>query len=452
MKKLSFPFLMFFIIPALLFQSLPAQSHLDGYIDEGLTNNQLIRQQAFKIDKAFYALKEARTLYLPRVGVMADYFLANGGRTVDFPAGDLLNPVYATLNGLTESSSFPPLQNESILLNPNNFYDAKIRTSMPLMNAEIMYNKKIKQHQVNIGQIELEVYKRELVKDIKVAYFNYLKAFQAVDIYKSALELARENKRINGSLFNNDKVNRTAVLRADNEYIRYNTRLDKARQLLKTAQAYFNFLLNKDQSSPILIDSLLTQDVTLRMAEAGPSNREELKMLGYARLINEEVTSLNRSFVIPKISTFLDLGSQAFSWEFNRQSRYYLFGISLKWDLLNAGQNKYKIRQSELDYKVTNEQTALLTAQIQLQLTTALHKLNAAHDEFIGAKSQLESDQKLHKDFLRLYKEGQALYIELLDAQNQKISSELEKNISLYEYLSCMAEVERANASYLFSK
>jgi outer membrane protein TolC len=49
---------------------------------------------------------------------------------------------------------------------------------------------------------------------------------------------------------------------------------------------------------------------------------------------------------------------------------------------------------------------------------------------------------------LRLYKEGQVLFIELLDAQNQLIQSQLQVSISLYDTYIRAAEIERANASF----
>jgi len=41
------------------------------------------------------ALDQARALYLPSLDLAARYTRANGGRTIDFPVGDLLNPVSA---------------------------------------------------------------------------------------------------------------------------------------------------------------------------------------------------------------------------------------------------------------------------------------------------------------------------------------------------------------------
>ena len=48
----------------------------------------------------------------------------------------------------------------------------------------------------------------------------------------------------------------------------------------------------------------------------------------------------------------------------------------------------------------------------------------------------------------RLYKEGQALFIELLDAQNQLITAKLQLNISLFDTWIKASEIERANAGY----
>ena len=154
-----------------------AQTTLDSYIKTALANNETIRQQQFLLTKSVYALKEAKSLFLPAVGFNATYTLANGGRTVDIPVGDLMNPVYKTLNQLTGTTNFPQVQNQHVLLNPNNFYDAKIRTTYPLLNAEIEFNRKIKTQQHNLQQIEISLYKRELVKEREKKPFSFFMFF-----------------------------------------------------------------------------------------------------------------------------------------------------------------------------------------------------------------------------------------------------------------------------------
>src|SRR3954464_14400241 len=127
-----------------------SQSKLDNYIQIGLKSNEVIKQHNFDINKSVYALKEAHALFYPTVSLNANYTKADGGRTIDIPIGDLLNPVYNTLNQITNSNAFPSLQNQSVLINPDNFYDAKIHTTMPLLNFEIIYNKRIKSQQTSL--------------------------------------------------------------------------------------------------------------------------------------------------------------------------------------------------------------------------------------------------------------------------------------------------------------
>lgn len=432
----------------LLFNVSFAQSILNQYVQEGCRNNQIISQKEFALEKSVYALKEAKSLFLPSISLMTDYFLGEGGRTVDFPAGDLLNPVYISLNQLTNSNNFPKLNNQSIQLNPSNFYDVKFRTTMPMLNLEIEYNKRIKKDQVAMQQVEIDLYKRELVKEIKIAYFKYLQSIQAFRIYEAALALVKESKRVNESLFKNDKVNRTVVLRAENEVTNIEAMRENALQNSKSAKSYFNFLLNRNLTDQILIDSSYQNPAIIFGYSNSFNQREELKKLQIGHAISQDLVALSKSYMVPKISTFLDVGSQGFDWKFDQQNHYYFFGVTLQLNLYTWGRNAYKVKQSQLESKIIQSQTDYVTNQLELELSTSMNHFNSSLSNYQAAMSALTTSKKLYSDLLRLYKEGQVLFIELLDTQNQLIQSQLQVNISLYDTYIKAAEIERANASF----
>jgi len=428
--------------------SLEGQSPLDNYIEEGFRNNLMVREQNIALEKSLSALKEAQSLFLPSVVFQSDYFLAGGGRTVDFPAGDLLNPVYSTLNQLAGGGNFPQLQNERILLNPHNFYDVKFRTSAPLFNLELNYNKRIKQHQVSLQQIEIELYQVELAKDIKVAYFQYLQANEAIKIYESALVLVQEGKRINESLFNNDKVNRTVLLRSESEIARYKSLVEISRQNAKSAKAYFNFLLNKHLDAEIEIDQSYNNVPVPDTNRELIANREELQKLRLSKSINAQLEGLSKSFIIPKFSTFLDLGSQGFDGRFDRSTRYYFFGISLQWDLYQGGRNNHQVKQIQLESRILQSREEYVEQQLNLQFSNAIHEFSSSIANYDSAMLIQASSRQFYKDILKLYKEGKALFIEVLDAQNQLVQSELQANIFLFDAYIKAALIERAGASF----
>lgn len=429
------------------FVPIHAQSIIDRYIREGLENNESIKQQTFLLKKNLYALKEANSLFFPTLTVSGSYNKADGGRTVDFPAGDILNPIYRSLNELTKSESFSSIENMSIQLNPDNYYDAKIRLDMPVFNAELLYNRKIKRATADLQETEILLYKRELVKDIKKAYYQYCQSSKTVEIRENAIKVATENFRINQSLFKNGKTNNTTVLRSENEVTKADAALFSALQAQKNSQSYFNFLLNKPFDAEIAIEEpeiVLSSDSTNLSVE----NREEMQKLQLFSDIKQLNKGLAKSFILPKVNTFLDLGSQGFDWQVSDKTRYYMLGVSLQWKFSLGGQNIHKINAAEADISAAQSETNHIKEQLELQLQQAINNHKDALNNYSSVKSQMSVAAKYFRDMEKLYKEGQALYIELLDAQTQYINTMVSLNIARYNTCIKQAEVERANASF----
>ncbi|MDQ1166099.1 TolC family protein [Flavobacterium sp. SORGH_AS_0622] len=426
-----------------------SQNKLDSYIETGLKNNEVIKQHNFDINKSMYALKEAHSLFYPTVSLNGTYTKAEGGRTIDIPIGDMLNPVYNTLNQITNSNAFPALENQSVLINPDNFYDAKIHTTMPLLNFEIIYNKRIKSQQTSLQKIELAIYQRELVKEIKIAYYKYLQSVEGIKIYEDALALVKENQRVNQSLYKNEKINRTAVLRSDNEVIRIQANLETAKQTSNNAKSYFNFLLN--QKLDTAIEAEENDAPPIDANEENTQNREELQKLNQVKEINENVSRLTSSFWLPKLNGFADFGIQDFDFEVNKQSRYYFAGAAIEWTIFSGNKNKYRLKQVEEESKKISSQTDNVKQQLLLQFQVSQHNLKSALEQFYADKNQKVAAKKYNEDITKLYKQGQAIYIELLDAQNQWVNAQLNTNISLYNSWIAFAELERANATFTFN-
>ncbi len=184
-------------------QKIQAQNQLDEYIKAGISNNVVLQQKKISLEKAIYSLKTATSYFFPAIKLEGNYTSGEGGRSIPIPIGDLLNSVYSTLNQLTQSSSFPQLANENINFFPFHYYDIKLRTTMPILNTDIIINRNIQSDEVHLQQYEVDVYKRELIKDIKTAYYNYLSAIAAEKIYRNSLKVAEEGKRVNESLLKN---------------------------------------------------------------------------------------------------------------------------------------------------------------------------------------------------------------------------------------------------------
>jgi outer membrane protein len=430
--------------------SLFGQDQLQRYVDEGLENNLVLKQRKISLEKAMISLQIATSYFVPTVGIMGNYTSGHGGRSISFPVGDLLNPVYSTLNQLTGTEKFPQIENVTTNFFPYNFYDAKVRTSMPLINTDLIYGRKISQQQVVLQEFEADIYRRELIKNIKQAYFNYLSAKGAVMIYESAMTRAEEGKRVNESLLENGKGLPAYVLRSNSEIETTRAQRDESLRQVENAALYFNFLLNRSGNAEILTEEAysLTGLEFSSSDSISTHNREELKMLRETVELGNNLVRMNRLFWVPRLNGFLDLGSQASDWKVNAPARYYLVGIQLDVPLFAGFRNRNKTKLSTLDLASTQLSYISSRQQISLSAQAARNNLFTAYQNFKSAQKQQEAASSYQRLIDKGYREGVNTFIEAIDARNQLTQAQLQVSISRYRVLSATAQYERETASY----
>lgn len=438
------------------FQSEIKSDIINNYIKIGLENNLALKQKRFMFEKSIYALDEARGLFYPSVSLKADYTLASGGRKIDFPVGDLLNPVYATLNVLTSSKLFPQISNVSEQLLPDNFHDTRIRTQMALYNAEINYNYKIRKESSNFQEIEIAIYKRELVKEIKSAYFKIIQANKAEMIYSEVNKLLEENKKISESLVKNNILHSSALLKIEAEISKNNANIVEMQNNQKTASAYLNYLLNQSLDSKIEIDNNLLKNTSsdqISISSKQNSNiaqREELLKLKSGLEQTNLFVDMKKSSYLPTLNTFLDLGYQGYKYKFDNQQSYVMFGLSMNWNIFNGLQDQAKISQAEVDKLTIETQLTEVEKQLELQKQQCENALNSAEFKYNSSSANIIQLRELLRITNLRFQQGQALQIEYLDALTQLTNAEINRNISWLDIQIKNAELERVNANFKF--
>lgn len=421
-----------------------SQGALDAYILQGLDSNLVLKQRSIQLEKALLTLSTAKSNFLPSVNFNASYTTAQGGRYSELPVGDMLNPVYSTLNQMTGTNAFPQIENQQINFLPTNFYDTYIRTSVPLLNMDIIANKRIQQQKVELSSLDMQVYARELVKNIKVAYYNVIMASKAVSVYESNQKVLEQNVALNEALMKQGKGLKVTLVKAQTELMKVNTSISTAKNQLKNAQAYFNFLINKPLDSEIVLEEALAVNVSLEAKE----EREELQLINQSIEVQESVLKMNKNFWVPKVHAFLDLGSQGENWEVSRKSTYYMFGVSASIPIYNGSRNQQQIRQTKYELESTRLQLDQAAQQLELQRTQALRNVINAQENWETAKIQFEASKEYFALVSGANREGLTNQLEFIDASNQVINAELFVLIQYQNYLSSLAELERAAATY----
>lgn len=443
MKKI--PLILFSLIYAV---GVNAQDVLQHYIHEGLQNNEGIKQQAFILQSNVHALREARSLFFPTLTVSGSYSKSDGGRTIDLPLGDLLNPIYSSLNELTGTQHYPMIQNQNYQLNADNFYDAKVRIGLPIFDAELIYNRRIKQNAVSLQETEISLFKRELVKEIKVAYYQYCRATRDKEIAANNLTLTQENYRVNQAMYENEMANYSTFLRSESEVTKAEAAVYSAGQTWQNSRAYFNFLLNKSFDDEIVMEDMEPDVFHVLPGQASITGREEIQKVDLLSAGQRYNQLLSRSFALPTVRTYLDLGSQGFDWKLNDKTKYYVFGVSLEWTFSTGGKNIHRMRQAQAGMNALGSQSKQMKDQLDLQRVTCCNAYRDALNNYHAVRSGLGPVERYYRDVEKRYKQGNALYVELLEAQTHYFNTQMDLNIAFYNVCIKYAEYERAIAGF----
>lgn len=447
MKPKHHPLFLALVFFLTAWQGISAQSQvLEGYVQQGLENNLTLKQQNLSYDKAVSALAEAKGLFLPSVSAIANYTLAGGGRALEFPVGDLFNPVYATLNELTETQRFPTdLENVNEQFLPNNFQESKFRVVQPLFNSNIYFNYRARQALISVEEAKRDAYAQELKRDIRVAYFTYLKTVEVQQIYEETLPLLEEILRVNERLVANDKATREVIYAAEHEISKLAQQQAQALRQAQMAKANVNFLINQPLETDIEIDSSLQ---VLRMSTdlaeletAAIQGRQELRQIGLAQAANTEAVEMNRFAWLPQVNAVLDVGFQGFGYNWGQDQDFWLGQVSLQWDLFQGGQRKARTQQARIDQEILGQQRNQVQQQMQLQVQEAYYKLTESNSAVEAASAGVSSAKQAYRLTEKKYKQDQANFLELTDARTRLTQARLSLAIANYDLLIQQAEL-----------
>ncbi|MBC8154335.1 MAG: TolC family protein [Bacteroidetes bacterium] len=444
---------------ALIAHSMSAQPDpatptvLERYIREGLQNNLALKQESLEIDRIAESLIQAKALFYPRVTFNPTYSLAAGGRRLEFPVGDLLNPAYKTLNQLTGSDNFPTnVANVNQLLAPNNFHDTKIAVQYAIYNTDLQYNYLIQKELVSAQQARKRIVENELRYNIATAYYQYVQTLDAVKIVDNSRSILQSLARLNEKLVANNVATKEVVTQARYEISKLDQQLSVAEKNRESARAYVNFLLNRDLLSNILVDSLLTKplpatlDSLGNLEETALQNRRELAQLGSSIKTSQTAVKMNEASArIPNLYVGGNTGFQGFGYALAGQA-YGLAQIGLTWDIFKGHEKRSKIQQAKIQTNILQTRLTEVQKQIQLQVVQAYYDLDAATESLAATRSGVVSAEQSFRIIDSKYRNGQALLIEFLRAQNDRLTAQLQESIARTDVLTKKAALDRVTA------
>lgn len=425
---------------------------LESYIQEGLKQNLGLKQERLEIEKSVENINQAKANFMPKVTFNPTYSLAAGGRKLDFPIGDLLNPVYSTLNQLTKTNNFPQVENVNQQLAPNNFHDTKLSFQYPIFNTDIRYNLLIQRDLLSAQEAKKRVLENEIRYSITTAYLQYLQTLEAQKIYQVSRSLLTDFVKFNEKLVSNNVATKDVVYSAEYEVSKLDQQigtLDKNRQ---SVQVFLNYLMNRDFSTEIIADTNLVNGyigfpISLSQAkEDALKNRQEISQISTNIKVSENAVKLQQMNAIrPQVFVGGNMGFQGFGYTFKNQA-YAIGQLGLSWDIYHGYEKKSKIQQAKIQKNILDTKLEEVKQQIQLQVSQAYFELEAAKKSLITAQDGTKKAEKYFKIVESRYRNGQSIMIEYLRASDDIITARLQESIAKYDILVKQAALDKVGA------
>src|SRR5688500_1054982 len=193
-----------------LAQEAAFETVVERYVSEALRSNLALQSETLEVERAAAALAEARARYFPEASLQARYSRADGGRVIDIPIGTALNPVYSTLNDMLvaqgEPARFPQVADQQIPFLRETEQDTRISIRQPLYAPTIAAAVRAQRSLLDASNYQRMALARTLRRDVTLAYLDWLRAQDSVEIVTASETLLNENVRVNRSLFDNGKI------------------------------------------------------------------------------------------------------------------------------------------------------------------------------------------------------------------------------------------------------
>ena len=416
-----------------------AQGLLESYVQAGLQNNLALKQEHLELDKALESVNQARALFYPRVTFAPTYSLAAGGRRLQFPVGDLLNPVYSTLNQITRTTAFPQIANVNEQLAPNNFHDTKLAFQLAIYDPQIKYNYLIQKNLVSVQEAKKKVLENEIRYNITTTYYQYLQSLEALKVYENARQTLNELVRLNQKLVANNVATKDVVIAAEYEISKLNQQVALMVKNRELARAYFNYLAQAPlppEGEFKTSELKLAFDRALAIQQAPPLGVGGLLLqLDNSIKVAESVVTLNeKAAKLPSVFVGGNAGFQGFGYTFTNQG-YAIAQFGLNWDLFKGYEKKSKIQQAKIQTEILKTKRLEVENQLELQVTQAFLELEATRENLkltADAQAKAEAYFKLIDS---KYKNGNVLFIEWIKAQNEVTAAQLQQSLAQFEVL-----------------
>lgn len=339
-----------------------------------------------------------------------------------------------------------------IRLGVNNISNAQFSFSQNIFNRDALLAKNSKEDVRTQAKQNTGINKVEVVTNVSKAFYDVLATLQQIKVANENISRLENSLKVATSQYKAGIADKTDYKRAT--IILNNTKATRAanQSILQAKTSYLKSLMGYPDSSAldIVYDSLqMEKEVLLdTLQEPDVTKRPEYNFLQtQQKLLNANLQYEKWSF-LPQV-TFN--GSYNFNYQNNQFGKLYsnnfpnsFAALSLSFPISQGGKRKANIDQAGLQIKRNTLDIQQLNNTVKAQYAQALAAYKSNYSNYEALKENLELAREVYTIIDLQYKSGVKTYLEVITAETDLRTSQINYYNALYQVLASKIDVQRA--------
>lgn len=377
---------------------------LQDAIAASVSNNDAAKISGLDVQVSSAKFRQADAIYLPSVNFSYTAVTTN-------------NPLHAfglklQQRSITETDFYPQQLNHPSAT-PD--FSARFELQQPLLNTDLIYQRKAAAKQVEVAELLSERTKEQLRFETEKAYLELQMAYEENTVLNEALATAKAVYKTSKDHYDQGLIQRSDLLNAELLTMNIETQVKISQSGIQDASDLLSNLMGRSTGTVYTVDPISI----IPSLNTGLSNeRPDFKALQKGMEQYDMMIKSSKMSYLPRLNAFA-------SWQLNDKSllgfnaNAYFAGIQLSWNIFNGNRTRNTISQQQLEKEKIANQLEQKKREAQLQINHARRQLSDA--TFFMKQQQLAVEQAA--EALRVlqnrYTAGLAKTDDVLMAQTQ---------------------------------
>jgi outer membrane protein len=411
---------------------------LEESIDIALKNSFTIDMAREGIKSAEAQKQEAITAFLPKFSTSYSYTLLNEAPFSRFQG---MPAPFATLNG------------QEVPAGTRDNYTWAIEARQPLFTGGgLIANYQASKIGENVAQIDEVTKKQDIVQEVKIAYYDILRAQKIEEAARQSVEMLTAHRDVAQNYFQVEMIPKNDLLHAEVELANGQQALVKAQNAVQIAKARFNTILKRKLYAPVNIVDILKYQPNEKTLEdcwqVAVKNRPELKIATLKTEQAGKLVNVARSEYFPTLSLAANYGRfgdnpSVSGSDFKDAESWYVMGVA-NWNFWEWGRTKYRVNASKAKENQAVDALKEMNDQIALEINNDYLILQEAEKQIAVSQKVIQQAEENFRISEERFKEMVATTTEVLEAQTLLTKAKSEYANALGDYNINYARLQRA--------